>query len=349
MASLVLRPNSPVHYIQFMIAGRARRISTGTEVLQVAKEKLRQFESAQAKGDPLPLPTHTPIGDMVGRYVEHIRSVKTAKSAQTDVYYLRDMFGPICDALTITSRKISAKVKKRPPKAGQDRRRKGIVIEADCFEQITTANIVGFISGRKISRGLAPKTANRYREILVRLFNWAMTQQGIRMSSDKNPAAPVDRYKESAPEISFLSLKEIDQQLTALADNAQLQTMVAVLIYAGLRREELVWLTHDDLDLATGTFGMIRVRAKTVDDETWQPKTKKNRAVPVSSHLRRSAGLVRNRLRGLRPRFLPVELGGGMPLGRHSDLLVPGGVSEPHRLGRGRGDRLEPQAHGQCA
>jgi hypothetical protein len=51
------------------------------------------------------------------------------------------------------------------------------------------------------SRGLAPKTANRYREILTRLFNWATTQHGIRMPSDKNPAAAVERYKEHAPEI----------------------------------------------------------------------------------------------------------------------------------------------------
>jgi hypothetical protein len=59
----------------------------------------------------------------------HIRNVKTAKSAQTDIYYLRDMFGPICEALKVTSRKVSAKAKKRPPKPGQDGRRKAPVIE----------------------------------------------------------------------------------------------------------------------------------------------------------------------------------------------------------------------------
>jgi hypothetical protein len=40
----------------------------------------------------------------------------------------------------VTSRKLSAKAKKRPPKPGQDRRRKAPVIEANCFEQITTAD-----------------------------------------------------------------------------------------------------------------------------------------------------------------------------------------------------------------
>jgi integrase len=62
--------------------------------------------------------------------------------------------------------------------------------------------------------------------------------------------------------------------------------MVATYIYAGLRREELLWLTCDDIDLQAGTYGMIRVHAKTVNGEHWEPKTKVNRAIPVSSALR---------------------------------------------------------------
>lgn len=61
--------------------------------------------------------------------------------------------------------------------------------------------------------------------------------------------------------------------------------MVAVLIYAGLRREELLWLTLDDVDLKHGASGMLRIRAKTIAGESWQPKTKLNRAVPVSCAL----------------------------------------------------------------
>jgi integrase len=62
--------------------------------------------------------------------------------------------------------------------------------------------------------------------------------------------------------------------------------MVATLIFSGLRREELLWLTPEDLDFTAGTYGLIRVRAKTLDGESWQPKTKRNRAVPISSRLR---------------------------------------------------------------
>jgi integrase len=284
MASLIQRPDSPIFYIQFMAGSRARRVSTGTHLLQVAKEKLRQFESAQARGAQLPLASKSATPDLLGAYVRHIRSCKTAKSAQTDIYYLRDLFGPVCDELKVTSRKLTAK--KRPRKDGEDRRRKKAVLDASYLEHVTTAQISSFISTQVQTRGLAPKTANRYREILSAFFNWAITQRGVRMPDDKNPAAAVLRYKEQAPEIRFLTLKQVDEQLETLAENVQMQAMAATLIYAGLRREEILWLTHDDLDLSVKPFGAIRVRAKTVDDESWEPKTKKNRAVPVSSRLR---------------------------------------------------------------
>ena len=161
MAYLVKRGR--VYYIKHYDGGKKSRISTGTGTYQIAKEKLRRFEDAQARGEEYSLPTRTPVAEVITAYVNHIRTVKTAKSAQTDIYYLRDAFGPVCDALKLTSRKLSAKAKKRPPKPGQDRRRKAPLIEADCFEHITTAQIAAFISGQVASRGLAPKTANRYR------------------------------------------------------------------------------------------------------------------------------------------------------------------------------------------
>ena len=103
MASLIQRGD--VFYIQYCVGGKARRTSTGTNVLQLAKDKLRQFESSQLRGFDSPLPTRTPIAQVVGAYARHIRSYKTPKSAQTDIYYLREVFGPICPELEINSRK----------------------------------------------------------------------------------------------------------------------------------------------------------------------------------------------------------------------------------------------------
>ncbi len=283
MASLVTRRGT--YYLQWYVGKKIRRRSLRTTIHQIAKEKLRQFESAQFRGLDDPLPTRTPIVDVVTAYVEHIRHVKTSKSAQTDVYYLREAFGTICPALEITSRKVTEACRKRPRK-DTDKRRHVATIEATCLEAITTADLAAFISSHTRSRGLAPKTANRYREIIVRLFNWAMLHHGVRMPGGKNPAAAVERYTERAPEIRYLTLAQIDEQLAALRFKPWLQVMVATLIYAGLRREELLWLTVKDVALPRSRSGLIHVRAKSIGDESWQPKTRRNRVVPISSDLR---------------------------------------------------------------
>lgn len=61
-----------------------------------------------------------------------------------------------------------------------------------------------------------------------------------------------------------------------------------MLIYAGLRREELLWLTLDDVSLPHRQRGngLIRIQAKTIDGQSWQPKTAVNRSVPISRVLR---------------------------------------------------------------
>jgi hypothetical protein len=140
MASLRKRGSN--FYVSYYVSGKERRLSRDTDNLQLAKEKLRRFESAQLRGDDSPLPTRTPIAQAVQAYVNHIRTKKTAKSAQTDIYYLREAFGPICPALQVTSRKLSIKARKRPllPGAVQDLRRRPVVIEAPSFEQITVHN-----------------------------------------------------------------------------------------------------------------------------------------------------------------------------------------------------------------
>lgn len=285
MASLKKRGN--LWYAQYYLGRTQKRISLQTTSYAIAKEKLRRLESGLAQGDDNPLPSRTPIAEVLTAYVEHVRTIKTAKSAQTDIYYLREAFGPVCDGLKITSRIVTEASRKRCLKAdGAKKPRPSKPIEAACLEQITTAQISEFIAGKVRSRELAPKTANRYREILHRLFAWAMDERRVRMPSDRNPVAKVERYKERAPEIRFLTLQQIEEQLQALAFKPRLKAMVATLIYAGLRREELVWLTIDDIDKRTGPHGMIRIRAKTIDGQSWQPKTKVNRAVPISRTLR---------------------------------------------------------------
>ncbi|HVX86416.1 MAG TPA: site-specific integrase [Phycisphaerae bacterium] len=288
MASLIQRKfdSGIVYYIQYWEGGKQLR-KRAHESKQIAKQMLRDFEDAEAQGDAsVALPTETPIADVLTNYIQHIRVAYTPKTAQTEIYYLRDAFGPVCEALEVTSRKLSPKVKKRPRTTQPDRRFKEPVITAGHFEAITTAKISAVIRNRMTHRKLKPKTGNRFRDSLSSLFTWATTEGGVRMPYGRNPVRDVTKYKESAPEILYLDRDQITSQLDGLADDLQMQVMVACLIYAGLRREELLWLTRRDLDLPKDKPGTIRVRAKTVDGDFWQPKTKRNRSIPVSSQLR---------------------------------------------------------------
>jgi integrase len=114
-----------------------------------------------------------------------------------------------------------------------------------------------------------------------------MDERGVRVPHNVNPVAKVERYRVPAPQIEFLTAEDIDQQLRVVASDLHLGTMVATLIFAGLRRAELLWLRCTDIDFGAGTHGQIRVQAKSVGGEFWQPKTKMNRVIPISATLKR--------------------------------------------------------------
>ncbi len=146
------------------------------------------------------------------------------------------------------------------------------------LNQLSPATVQDYFRQFQID-GRAPTTVNRYREILHAFFNYAI-RAGTWVL--ENPITKVQRMKCPDPVIRYLNLKQIDDQLEKLEKHRCIHAMVATLIYAGLRREEVTWLTMQDVDLDHGT---IMVVSKTDGDKRWCPKTKRNRPVPISSDL----------------------------------------------------------------
>jgi integrase len=209
-------------------------------------------------------------------FCSYIKNKLTFKSYKNDICRLRTFFGPICEPLKPYPNESVKKCRKD--------KYQGVHIKAEFLEDITADIINRFITARIEENGWKPKTVNLMREVLHKLFAYAIKHHNF-LSRDRrypNPVSAVERLREPASEIKFLTLEDIDRQLQVLADYPVIYVLVAVYIYAGLRREEALWLTHEDVDLEQK---VLRVRAKTIDREYWQPKTKKNRVVPISNAL----------------------------------------------------------------
>ena len=278
MASLYMRGR--FFWVAYWVNGKQRQKSLGTKNETVARNKLKRLEYELAIGD-LQKTSHLRLATILEEFCQHLRAKHPHKSCANDVSRLRVFFGQVCESL-----KLKPVPVRGSPGTFQQRRDQfaHAHVTADFVEQITPELINRFISARMREERWSEKTANRVREILQRFFNYAIRHHGYRSPDRRyvNPAAAVDRQREPAPEIRFLTLDQIDEQLRVLKNRAVLHALVATYIYAGLRREEALWLTHEDVNLEKR---LIHVRAKTIDGRSWQPKTKRNRVVPISTTL----------------------------------------------------------------
>ena len=283
MAHIFRKPGKKAWWACYYVGAKRVRHSLRTTDERIARKKLRRIELELLAGELEPR-TATPIVPFLEAFCTYLTTVRSDKAYKNDISCLRTFFGPVCDALrprSTLNRRFEARKLIRVADRLSHRH-----VNVSTLEQLTAREIEQFITIRIAEDGVAPKTANRVREVLHVMFNYAIRQHGFRAADRRhpNPVDAVPPRKQDERQIRFLSLAEIDEQLKVLADKPVLQTMVAVLVYAGLRREEVIWLTREDVDLKAG---MIRVWKKTVNGETWRPKTRRNRRIPISSALRR--------------------------------------------------------------
>ena len=277
MASLFKRRKH--YWVSFYLDGQHVRRSLKTSSEKVAKAKVRRIEYELEIGD-LRAVSKLHLPAILQTFCRHLMATRTYKSYKNDFSRLRIFFGPICRELEIRPPGSPDRPQARP----RSDKYEGQHAQAKFLEDVTPQVINRFLAAREEQNAWSPKTANLMRQTLHKLFNYAIKHHGF-CSRDRrhpNPAAGVDRRRESAPQITFLTLEQIDEQLSAVKDHPTIHAMVATYIYAGLRREAAVWLTRKDVDLKAR---LIRVQAKTIDGEFWQPKTKRNRVVPISDAL----------------------------------------------------------------
>ena len=273
MASLFKRKNH--YWVSFYLEGKHIRKSMHTKIVRVATSKLRKLEHELAVGD-LHHASKIPLETVLERFCRYLKASRTFKSYKNDYSRLRCFFGPVCESLE-PGKSPGSKGPMPDKFAGKH-------VKAKVLEDITPQVINRFLAARIEQDGWSAKTANLLRQLLHRLFVYATKHHSFtgRDRHYPNPASGVDLRREAAPQIRFLSLEQIQEQLRVLSECPVVHAMVAIYIYSGLRREAATWLRCEDVDLDNR---LIRVRAKTVEGQSWQPKTKRNRVVPISRAL----------------------------------------------------------------
>jgi len=278
MAHLYKRRNK--YWICYYVKGEKIQKSLHTDNERIARDKKRKIEYDLSIGN-LHVASQLLLPLILEDFCRYLKTARTYKSYKNDISRLRVFFGPICESLRICPPGMKRDLRSSKPM--KDKYADSHV-KAQLLEDVVPTVINQFLTERATRDRWSPKTQNLMRETLHRLFAYAIKHHGFRSRDPRfpNPAAGVDRLREPAPQIRYLTLDEIQEQLGVLDGHPVILAMVATYIYAGLRREEAVWLTHEDMDLANR---LIRVRAKTIGSEQWQPKTKRNRSVPISRKL----------------------------------------------------------------
>ena len=249
MAYLRRPKNSRNWHIVYHVVGERREWSTKTSNHGIARQILKKWEYNRLVGQDI-RPTETPVARLLQEFAVYLRQQTgrtRKKGPQTDLYRLATWFGPICDALKDNPQQDGRSCPGQGRRIKRGDPRYVAPLRVVLIEEITTDMVTTWLTTLATRRTLHNKTLNEYREVLSRFITWAMGR--VRMPGTVNPVAAVKRFGVSDDKpIRFLTLEQIDEQLDALAGNHVVQTMVATLIYAGLRLGELCWLTMNDVD-----------------------------------------------------------------------------------------------------
>lgn len=219
------------------------------------------------------------LGGRVVRKSLETKSAATAKKKVREIEAKRDL-----GQLDASGQSLLEDVEKEFL-AGQRRIRSEGTIKAQVrhlasFRQHSRCKRIGDVEAKHVtawlnSMNVANATRNQARASLHRFFVWAMQEGGF---IDRNPVAMTTRAKETIRPREYLTAEVRDQVLEKVAGTA-LEIPIAIGVFAGLRREELVRLDWRDVELGHAkdlADAMLTVR---------EAKSKRPRSVPISRRL----------------------------------------------------------------
>lgn len=116
-----------------------------------------------------------------------------------------------------------------------------------CLAEITREDVQKFIDGLDA----AMDTRRHYREMMHQLWEFALSEGHLAVlnAHRPNPMSNLPSYTQNEREIAYLSEQEIVEQIKALESDPSVQMAVEIMIEAGLRRTETLWLRPRDINL----------------------------------------------------------------------------------------------------
>ena len=144
-------------------------------------------------------------------------------------------------------------------------------IKADKLSAITASKLEAYKAHRREQKA-KPTTVNRELNTIKAMLNKAVAWGALSQS----PAKSVQKFKEPRRQVRYLSKEDV-RALLKTADE-WLKPVIEVFLHTGLRRDELIHLTWQDVDFKNL---VISVQAK--DD--WHPKDYEARHIPMTARL----------------------------------------------------------------
>lgn len=204
MASIYKRGR--IWWVHYLVGGKSISRSLRTTNQRVALEKKKRLEALEIT-DQLRKPSNTPIEPFLQSFCEFLWRTRTRKSAKNDISYLRMFFGPRCPALqpgSTVNHRFRDTWSSAYMVAGRIYEH---AVPIRRLEQLSMEMVSEYIQKRIVEDSIAPKTANRVREVLHRMFSYAIEHFGY-ICPDyryRNPVQRVRRVREPAPVITWLT------------------------------------------------------------------------------------------------------------------------------------------------
>ena len=143
-------------------------------------------------------------------------------------------------------------------------------------EEITTLLVEQF-QDKLLMVGLSPRTINHQIGIALSAIKWAHDRELIDTAPPKWKPLKI-RVKHSRKYLTTSELKKLMEKM-CLPRWKRLEPVIMLALYAGLRQQEIVWLTWEDVDLEDG---WLHIRSK----RNWSPKSSSSeRSIPIAIEL----------------------------------------------------------------